>query len=72
MLRKTINASAFITLLSSVLAFMALVTLMLHTYNSNPHAIIIFGAFILISLLFELIYGRYVRGHLFEREYNKR
>ena len=70
-LRKEINASAVITLVSSTLALFALVTLMFHTYTSNPHAIIIFGAFIIISLLFELIYGRYVRGQFFQRNYKK-
>ena len=68
-LRHTINASPLITIVSSILALAALITLMLHTYTSNPHAVIIFGAFILISLLFELIYGRYVRGHIFQRRY---
>ena len=70
-LRKEINASSVITLISSTLALFALVTLMFHTYTSNPHAIIIFGAFIIISLLFELIYGRYVRGQIFQRSYKK-
>jgi len=68
-LRKEINASASITIFSTLLAFSALITLMLHTYYSNPNALIIFGAFILISLLFELIYGRYLRGHIFHRNY---
>ncbi len=68
-LRHAINASSLITIVSSILALAALVTLMLHTYASNPHAVIIFGTFILISLLFELIYGRYVRGHIFQRSY---
>ncbi len=70
-LRKQIHASAVITIISSILAFGALITLMFHTYNSNPHAVIIFGAFIIISLLFELIYGRYVRGQIFQRPYIK-
>jgi len=68
-LRHEIHASSLITIISSLLALVALVTLMLHTYSSNPHAVIIFGTFILISLLFELIYGRYVRGHMFHRNY---
>jgi amino acid transporter len=68
-LRKEIDASSVMTILSSLLTMGALSTLMLHTYQSNPHAIILFGAFILISLLFELIYGRYVRGHMFHRSY---
>jgi len=68
-LRKEINASASITIFSTLLAFFALITLMFHTYYSNPNAVIIFVVFILISLLFELIYGRYLRGHIFNRLY---
>jgi amino acid transporter len=68
-LRKTIHASAFILIVSSTLTLLALMTLMFHTYTSNPNAIIIFITFILISLLFELIYGRFVRGSLFNRKY---
>jgi len=68
-LKKEIKASAFILIISSVLTLLALATLMFHTYTSNPRAVIIFMAFIIISLLFELIYGRYVRGSLFKRKY---
>ena len=68
-LRKDISASAFILVISSILTLLALLTLMFHTYASNPRAIVIFMSFIIISLLFELIYGRYVRGSLFNREY---
>ena len=68
-LRTEIHVSAFITIVSTLLTLSALITLMLHTYNSNPHALIIFATFILISLLFELIYGRYVRGQIFHRKY---
>jgi amino acid transporter len=49
--------------------FLALAILLVYTYKSNPNAIMIFMLFIIISLLFELIYGRFVRGHLFKREY---
>ncbi|HFD13960.1 MAG TPA: amino acid permease [Epsilonproteobacteria bacterium] len=69
-LRTEIHASSCITVLSSILTFSALTILLLHTYNSNPHAVIIFAAFMLISLLFELIYGRYIRGHMFHRSYD--
>ncbi len=68
-LRKEINAFPFILVISSVLTLLALATLMFHTYTSNPRAVMIFMIFIIISLLFELIYGRYVRGSLFNREY---
>jgi len=68
-LKEEINASAFILVISSLLTLLALGTLMFHTYTSNPRAVVIFMAFVIISLLFELIYGRYVRGSLFHRKY---
>ena len=68
-LKEEINASAFILVTSSLLTLLALGTLMFHTYTSNPRAVVIFMAFVIISLLFELIYGRYVRGSLFHRKY---
>ncbi len=52
-----------------VAGVVALLTLLLHTYHSNPQAVIIFFGFIIISGLFELIYGRYIRKHMFGREY---
>ena len=68
-LRKKIQASPFILIISTILTFLALVTLLFHTYTSNPRAVVIFMTFIVISLLFELIYGRFIRGSLFNREY---
>ncbi len=68
-LHKEIKAKRFILLTSSVLSFLALCTLLLHTYTSNPKAVVIFMSFIIISGLFELIYGRYVRGQFFNRNY---
>jgi amino acid transporter len=70
-LREAIGANKFILLISSTLAFLALCTLILHTYSSNPRAVVIFMSFIIISVLFELIYGRYVRGQMFDRRYKK-
>ena len=68
-LRKEINASPVILVISSILTLAALITLMFHTYTSNPRAVVIFMTFIVISLLFELIYGRFFRGSLFNRKY---
>jgi len=68
-LRKEINANPIIVIISSLSTLIALVTLLSYTYNNNPKAIIIFILFIFISLLFELIYGKYVRNHIFDREY---
>ena len=69
-LRKTITANSIIVTLSSLLTFLALLTLMLHTYSTNPRAVVIFMGFVIFSLLFELIYGRYIRGHMFRRGYH--
>jgi amino acid transporter len=68
-LHKEIKANRYILIISSLFAFVALVTLLYHTYSSNPHAVIIFISFIMISILFELIYGRYIRGQIFSRNY---
>jgi len=68
-LQKEIQANRYIVFTSSIFAFLALVTLLYHTYSSNPHAVIIFISFIVVSLFFELAYGRYIRGQLFNRKY---
>ena len=68
-LSKEIGASVLIVMSSSLFSFLALCTLLLHTYTSNPRAVIIFMGFIIISGLFELIYGRYMRGQFFNRIY---
>jgi amino acid transporter len=70
-LQKEISANRLIVILSCVFAFLALVTLLYHTYSSNPRAVVIFMSFIIISVFFELIYGRYVRGQFFFRRYRK-
>jgi len=70
-LHHEIKANQLITATASLFACAALVTLLYHTYSSNPRAVIIFISFINISVLFELIYGRYVRGVFFYRRYKK-
>ncbi len=68
-LYKTIQGSRTIFILSSLTSFFALVTLLLHTYESNARAIIIFIAFIFIAITFEMLYGKIIRGHFFRRKY---
>jgi len=70
-LHHEIKASRVVLGISSLFALLALLTLLYHTYSSNPHAVIIFISFIIVSLVFELIYGRYVRGQFFFRRYKK-
>ncbi|MDQ7067335.1 MAG: APC family permease [Sulfurimonas sp.] len=68
-LRKEINARASITIISCILSFLALIILLVYTYEDDKKAVIIFFTFILCSYLFELIYGKIVRGHIFNRKY---
>ena len=70
-LSKEIKSSKFITFTSFVLSSLALFMLLYHTYSTNFKAIVVFFCFIAISVLFELLYGRLVRGHFFNRDYNK-
>ncbi len=56
-----IGANKFVTLLASLVSGAALLTLLFHTYSKNTKAIIVFVSFIIISLLFELTYGKLVR-----------
>ena len=60
-LQKQIGGKIWMFILAFVSSLSALVTLMLHTYNSNPKAVYIFVAFMFLSLLFELIYGQLYR-----------
>jgi len=68
-LRKEIGANTLIVILSSALTFLALMTLLYHTYSSNFKAIVVFFLFVLFSIVFEFIYGHMVRGHFFQRNY---
>ena len=68
-LRDEIDANKIIPLIACLVSAMALATLLLHTFSDNPKAMWIFFSFIGISVLFELIYGRLVRGHFFKRPY---
>jgi len=61
-LHKEINANKIILIISSNLSFLALFILLYHTYTAKPLALIIFISFIFISIIFELLYGRYFRG----------
>lgn len=68
-LYKELKANRTILLLSIVSSFLALVTLLVHTYENNYKAIVVFISFIVVSILFELSYGVFIRGHFFKREY---
>jgi len=49
----------------------ALVILLLHTASTDPQAVWVFSSFVLLSVLFEAIYGRLARAHFFHRPYHR-
>ncbi len=67
--KEEIKANKYILMLSSSFTLLSLGTLFYHTFTSEPKAVVVFMGFIIISIVFELIYGRYVRGHFFSRGY---
>ena len=68
-LYKTIQGNRYIFMFSSLISFFALLTLLYHTYDSNPRAITIFVSFILLAIFFEILYGKIIREHFFKRGY---
>ncbi len=70
-LANTIKAYRVITGSAFLASFSALVTLLIHTHHTNENAVEVFLAFIAFSIIFEFIYGVFVRGHLFRRQYQK-
>ena len=68
-LSKDIHASRTITLLSTLASFVSLLTLLIHTYEDAPKALWVFLSFIVFSILFEGVYGKFFRGHFFNQSY---
>ncbi len=68
-LAKEIKANRLILFLSILCSILALITLLFHTYSSNPKAVVVFTIFIVFSLSFEWLYGKLIRGHFLNREY---
>jgi len=66
-----IKANRLVLMLGIALNSLALVTLLYHTYSTNPKAVYVFFTFICISIFFELLYGRWVRGHFLKRGYGE-
>jgi len=66
---KTIHANRIILFFSTLFSALALITLLLHTYKTNPNALVLFFAFVQTAIAFEWIYGKWVRGHFLKREY---
>ena len=69
-LRKKIGGQPLILLFAILVSGLALITLLIHTYQNNTKAILIFFLFILISFVFELTYGRFTRRHFLQHKYN--
>jgi len=63
-LHETICANKYITLFATLVSLLSLITLLLHTYKTDIHAIVVFIVFILCSVLFELSYGKIYRKRL--------
>lgn len=68
-LRSSIGGRPAIYLAGAAACVGALGTLLLHTWQSNPGALGVLGGFMFVSVLFELTYGRLLRGHFFGRSY---
>ncbi|WP_428738429.1 APC family permease [Sulfurimonas sp.] len=68
-LYKVIGAKKSVVVFSTLSSFFALGVLLYYTYQTNLKAIIIFISFVLIAIIFEVVYGKLVRGHLFQRTY---
>ena len=67
-LHTEIVGNKIILILASLVSCIALATLLIHTYESNPKAVGVFFFFIGASMLFEKVYGT-VRGHFLHRPY---
>ncbi|MES1953705.1 amino acid permease-associated protein [Salinisphaera hydrothermalis EPR70] len=68
-LAEPIQGPRWLHALGGVLCVAALVVLIGHTWRSNPAGVAVFAGFVLISALFEFVYGRGVRGHFLKRRY---
>lgn len=68
-LHATIQGNPYLLFVACLISGMALVTLLSHTYMTNPRAIFIFIIFITISIGFEFLYGKRIRKQMFNRPY---
>jgi amino acid transporter len=69
-LKKEIGGNQLVYFLALLLCVIAVTTLLIHTCQSNLRAILVFFSFIGFSILFEMIYGRKLRGHFLGRRYD--
>lgn len=59
-LHGEIGGKKLLFILAAILSSLALITLLVHTYHNDAHALLIFIAFILVSVLFEHFYGKWM------------
>lgn len=71
-LHQQVKGNAWLFFIAAMSSLAALITLLMHTYEIQQTAVMIFFAFLLLSVSFEWIYGRWVRGHFFYRSYLKK
>ena len=69
-LHDQIQGNRWIFFIAGMSSLAALITLLIHTYETQKVAVLIFFAFVLLSISFEVLYGRWVRGHFFYRSYS--
>ncbi|WP_024852212.1 APC family permease [Hydrogenovibrio kuenenii] len=70
-LHQQIKGKPWLFFIAAMSSLAALITLLVHTYQLHKTAVMIFFAFLILSISFELLYGRWVRGHFFYRPYSK-
>ncbi len=63
---EVISGNKPLLLLATLASTAALITLLVYAYGHNSKAILVFGVFMLVSVAFELIYGRLVRKHFLQ------
>jgi len=69
-LTKEINGRRWIHVLGAVCCGVSLSVLLVHAVLSDFSAIVVFLVFIVVSVLFEWIYGKTARGHFLGRSYD--
>ena len=68
LLHVEIKGKRWVFALAFLISVSALLTLLVHTYQSSPEAIGIFFSFIALSVLFETLYGKYQRKKFLEHK----
>lgn len=69
-LAKEIEGNRLVYMIAFLACIAAMVTLLIHTYEDNPEAILVFFSFIVTTFVFELTYGKLAR-HGFLRRGNE-